>query len=231
VCDEPERICETAGVTLPPSDHQPDIPGARAWTPEQPAPTFVSPAAPAAGSSEQFALAGWGARFGAYFLDGVFRTVLAVAIAAIGFAIFADHPFSVNLDDWTDSGAIVGADDAASLDRDVFARNNLVWMLASAAGVYVVLALVYAPLFMAVWRGATPGKRVCGIRVIRETGADVGFGLAFVREALVKGLLMNVIASSFFLPWLANYLWPLWDRECRAGHDVMVRTRVIRTRG
>jgi uncharacterized RDD family membrane protein YckC len=201
------------------------------WTPAPPPPTFVSPApAPAlpGGVPSAFELASWGSRLGAYLLDGLIRFVLALAIAALGFTLLADQPFSFEVDDWTETGAFTAEDDPSTIDGEVFGRNNLIWMLATAFGIYFLLALLYAPLFMAMWRGATPGKRICGIRVVRENGANIDFGMAFVREALVKGFLMNVVASSFFLPWLANYLWPLWDRECRAGHDLIVRTRVVK---
>jgi uncharacterized RDD family membrane protein YckC len=81
---------------------------------------------------------------------------------------------------------------------------------------------------MSIWNGATPGKRAVGIRVVRQDGREVGFGMAFVREPLVKGIVMTGFGGSFFFPWILNYLWPLWDRECRAWHDMMCSTRVVK---
>jgi len=42
-------------------------------------------------------------------------------------------------------------------------------------------------------------------------------------------LLSLVALVTFGLGWLLNYLWPLWDRQHRAGHDAIVGTRVVQT--
>lgn len=210
-------------MTFPPPDQPPAIPGAGAWT-SAPPPTFVSGATwgvvPA-----QFQLAGWGTRLAAHAIDQLLRLAMAVAIAVIGFLLIADDPFSIDTQAWEDWAA----NESSSIDIGAAADNNLLWLLASIAGIYVALAIIYAPLFMAMWRGATPGKRLLGIRVVRDDGTDVGFGVAFLREPLVKGLLINVIGGTFVLVSLLSYLWPLWDRECRAGHDFIARTRVVKT--
>jgi uncharacterized RDD family membrane protein YckC len=210
-------------VTLPPPDQPPAIPGASAWTTAQP-PTFIA-RAPSNIVPAQFQLAGWGTRLAAYTIDQILRLVLAIALAILGFVVLADDPFSFNTQAWEDWAG----NEASPLHLGDAAENNLLWLLASAAGLYVLLAVIYAPLFMAVWRGATPGKRLVGIRVVRDTGADITIGTAFIREPLAKGLLINVIGGSFVLVSLLSYLWPLWDRECRAGHDFIARTRVVKS--
>jgi len=43
-------------------------------------------------------------------------------------------------------------------------------------------------------------------------------------KTLVVGALSTV---TFGLVFLLNYLWPLWDKERRAGHDLLAKTRVI----
>lgn len=83
---------------------------------------------------------------------------------------------------------------------------------------------------MASWRGATPGKRLVGIRVVRADGGDLTLGGAFLREPVIKGIVINAIGGAFVLASLLSYLWPLWDRECRAGHDFIARTRVVKGR-
>jgi uncharacterized RDD family membrane protein YckC len=52
------------------------------------------------------------------------------------------------------------------------------------------------------------------------SGEPIGYGRAFLRELLVKGLLG-------LLPAIDS-LWPLWERDKRALHDLAVATRVIR---
>ena len=34
-------------------------------------------------------------------------------------------------------------------------------------------------------------------------------------------------ASFFFIPWLLNYLWPLWDKKNQALHDKIVSSYVV----
>ena len=88
--------------------------------------------------------------------------------------------------------------------------------------VYVVLALLYPPTVMAANRGRTWGKQAAGIRVVREDAGEIGFGLAFARETLIKGLF-----AFFTLPYVIDGLFPLWDRRRRALHDMMLGTRVV----
>ncbi len=151
--------------------------------------------------------------------------MLAIAIAVLGFMLLADDPFSLDAGSWTS----LAENEVPTFDVGPADRNNLLWLGLTGMGLYVLLAIIYAPLFMAAWRGATPGKRLVGIRVVRENGTDVSLGTAFLREPLAKGLLINVIAGSFVFASLLSYLWPLWDRECRAGHDFIARTRVVKT--
>lgn len=95
-------------------------------------------------------------------------------------------------------------------------------------------AIVYYP--MLVWRtgGQTIGKILLRIRVVREDGSRMGLAHAAWREAMVKFILLRLL---FAIPILgstvggfvvlADALWPLWDRENRALHDMLVRTRVV----
>jgi uncharacterized RDD family membrane protein YckC len=58
---------------------------------------------------------------------------------------------------------------------------------------------------------------------------------------VLKGIALGVASSiasglTFFLlgvggigPYLADYLWPLWDDQNRAVHDMIAETRVIRS--
>jgi uncharacterized RDD family membrane protein YckC len=46
----------------------------------------------------------------------------------------------------------------------------------------------------------------------------------------VKALLFGIASSlTFGLASLLDVLWPLWDEENRALHDLIVDTRVIKT--
>jgi uncharacterized RDD family membrane protein YckC len=98
--------------------------------------------------------------------------------------------------------------------------------------VYLVVALAYAPMLMARsgrGNGQTWGKQALGIRVVRDDGRPMSFGWAALRELVVKGILFGWIGSTFFaIPLLLDYLWPLWDDQNRALHDMIVSTHVVR---
>jgi len=91
--------------------------------------------------------------------------------------------------------------------------------------------VLYAPVFMmraGRRNGQTPGKQILGIRVVRQGGERMDFGWSLLRELIVKGLLIGMIGSFFLsIPIVLDYLWPLWDEQNRALHDMIVSTRVV----
>jgi uncharacterized RDD family membrane protein YckC len=95
----------------------------------------------------------------------------------------------------------------------------------------IAVAFLYYPLTMmreGPHNGQTWGKQVLGIRVVRDDGQTVGFGFAVLREFVVKYLLFAVVGGiAFGIPWLIDMLWPLWDSQNRALHDMIVKTHVV----
>lgn len=203
-------------MTQPPN--QPiGIPGAQPQGPSLAKPSFQAPAPPLPPypphPGEQGAalvLAGWGARWGAIVIDGFVRFAIALVLTVIAFVLFANDPFSTEV-------------------YDVDSISNLAGIFIAAFLVYTfVLPLFYAAPFLAAWDGATPGKRLVGIRVVTEAGRAPNLGEAILRETVFKTIVITWIGGSFFFPWLLNFLWPLWDDQSRAGHDFMSRTRVVK---
>jgi uncharacterized RDD family membrane protein YckC len=155
-------------------------------------------------------LASWGSRVGAAIIDGV----IILIPAAILFFVLVAGAIGLTGDDSDASGwAIVGA--------------SLLWVLLAAA-----IALLYAPTTMARQgsaNGQTLGKQMVGIRVIRDSGERMGFGWAALREVVIKGLAVGIASSIIpLIPWLLDVLWPLWDDQNRALHDMVVQTHVVR---
>ena len=71
-------------------------------------------------------------------------------------------------------------------------------------------------------------RRSAAIRVVRTNGVPIDFTHSAIREALVKGLGLGFASSIIpFIPYLLAALWPLWDDENRAIHDMVVGTRVV----
>lgn len=103
---------------------------------------------------------------------------------------------------------------------------------------YITLDLavvIYYPVL--VWRtgGQTFGKMLLKICVVRKDRSRMGLAQAAWREAMVKFILLRLLLAvptigsvGGGLVILADVLWPLWDRENRALHDMLVGTRVIR---
>jgi uncharacterized RDD family membrane protein YckC len=194
------------GSPLPPSQlaTPPAIPGASSWE------GHVQPA----GNGQQYVLATWGSRAGAYLLDAfLFGLIAWLAMVPVGVAL----------------GLTV------SESASFFGRvTDLPESIANPTPFYIAVALqimipgVALALCLLRMDGQTPGKRAAGIRVVRADGRPLDSQTAFRREVGVKTILLSLIALvTLFLGWLLNYLWPLWDREHRAGHDALVGTRVV----
>lgn len=86
----------------------------------------------------------------------------------------------------------------------------------------VLVALVVVLVAVQGYTGATPGKRVVGIAVVRAaTGRPVGLLSSTLR----------VIAHLLDAIFLVGYLRPLWDMQRRTFADSLVGTVVLHTRG
>jgi uncharacterized RDD family membrane protein YckC len=101
-------------------------------------------------------------------------------------------------------GATISDNDGAPAD------SGLLWILAGA---------LYSPLMLAFNHGQTLGKKALGIRVLNADHAPIGLGRALLRELPVK-YICGIIP-------LIDVLWPLWQSENKALHDLMARTWVV----
>ena len=80
----------------------------------------------------------------------------------------------------------------------------------------------------------TPGKRLLGLETARVSGQKVGVTFMFVREFILKALLLGALAYfSFGVSFAVDNLWPLWDRSGRKQtlHDKLLGTVVIKAEG
>ncbi len=174
-----------------------------------PTPQFSQPAPPQI-PGVTYELAGWWSRVGAYLLDGLFMVVLAIPFFLLASAIGLDV------------GDSTSGDGGASFS----AQNGQV------VGLFLIFLLVvflYAPTTMVWLKGSTPGKLILGIRVVRANGNPITFGYALLREWVIKGIVLGIVNGiTIGLASLLNYLWPLWDSENRALHDMAAGSRVVR---
>ena len=156
-------------------------------------------------------LASWGSRVAAQVIDWV---VLLIP-GAILFVLIVGGAIGLTGSDNDDTTwwAVVGS-------SILFA---LVW---------AVISLLYAPLLMrreGKRNGQTWGKQLIGITVVRDSGESAGFWWSALREVVVKNLLVGIASTILpLIPWLLDNLWPLWDDENRALHDMVVQSHVVR---
>ncbi len=77
--------------------------------------------------------------------------------------------------------------------------------------------------------GQTPGKQVVGIQAVRADGRPLGWGLTFVREFIIKGLLIGFLSNlTFGIVFVVNYLFPMFDKNLQALHDKMMSSVVVK---
>jgi len=133
---------------------------------------------------------GFWERFGAKFVDGL---ILFVPYVIVFFVL---------------------APAAAASQRDSSAQLGLTCLLQLA---YNALAAAYTTWFVGRY-GATPGKRVAKLRIVRADGSRVTYGRAFGRyfAELLSSLTLGI-----------GYIIAAFDDERRALHDRICDTRVV----
>ena len=90
---------------------------------------------------------------------------------------------------------------------------------ADEAGLIFGWGTVYLTLFLALWQGRTPGKKVMGLRVVRLNGQPIGLYLSLERAGgYAAGVATGLLGFA--------QLW--WDPNRQAIHDKIAETVVIR---
>jgi uncharacterized RDD family membrane protein YckC len=89
------------------------------------------------------------------------------------------------------------------------------------ASVYAVALGLFALNFvvLAGRTGQTLGKRIIGIRIVRDNGLPFSLGVAVTRH--IAGYLLSALGA--FL----GFAWILWDRKQQGWHDKLAHTHVI----
>lgn len=98
----------------------------------------------------------------------------------------------------------------------------------SAALIVVVVFLVlffYATFFEMVWGGRTPGKRLLGLRVVRDGGRPITLLASVIRNAL---LFIDLgILPPIYLPGIPAFLFLFLSPSCKRIGDYAAGTMVI----
>ena len=144
---------------------------------------------------------GFWIRFVAYMIDGFIVTV-ALGIV-IGIVIVAIVLAGKSLDDSAETPLIIAA---------------VIALIVTS----IVINWLYEALLTSSPRGATLGKQILDLRIVRADGAQLSFGRATARHFL------KVMVTPL-VPLFIGYLMAAFTAHKRALHDVLAETLVIRS--
>jgi len=186
-------------------------------------------------------LSGWWWRVLASLLDGVFLSI-AANVVSLPFQI----QFQRDLDELTQRYLDTGPGE--SIDFSTFWNESIDVYRDHMVGILLVPTLFTIAYFVGFlrWKGATPGKLICGLRVrLRDRPGRLPWSTIAIRVGvqtvlpsalLVTGLLSGstsvlvlcYLAAMTF--WMVDALWAAGSKKRQALHDIAARTNVVRTR-
>jgi uncharacterized RDD family membrane protein YckC len=147
----------------------------------------------------RFPIAGIGSRFLAILADTIVQIIAWAVLFLIFFLVLASAPRA--------AGFIVN-------------RIGDKWIVAAVIIVAFLLHWGYYTLFEAFWNGQTPGKRLCKLRVIRDSGRQITFF-----ESLTRNLIRIVDAFPSF--YAVGIVVMLCNRRNKRLGDFAAGTLVV----
>ncbi len=164
------------------------------------------PVGPIVGRLASDSLAPYGLRVVAFLVDWL---IVSAVVTVIGIPL---HIFHVDhYTNFNSSGPL--------------AHGHGVLFHVDALGLLIdaVVAIAFGTLFIGA-KGQTPGMAAVRIQVVDASwGANVDYGRALVRTGTEY-----LLAVLFFIPWVVDVLFPLWDPRNQALHDKAANTVVIK---
>jgi uncharacterized RDD family membrane protein YckC len=181
----------------------------------QPPPTYPAPSTPHGGGESFYqnpysrstagpALANYGLRLGGWLIDWLILLVLCGVISSVTHSFHYSH-VATNFDGFSSD------------------NRNFRWGM---PGVLLspLIVIIYGTLMCGSHRAQTLGMMATGTKAVKaSTGGPIGYPAAFGR-ALFEWLL----AAFFFLPWVLDMLFPLWDSKKQTLHDKVSGTVVVK---
>jgi uncharacterized RDD family membrane protein YckC len=168
-------------------------------------------------------LASWGRRLAAYLIDGLLIAVISLPLTWHWLTDYVG-------DTWH---RIEESVDTRSVSPTPFAGTFDSWgELVVIVLVTVAIFVVYHAGFLRYGDGASPGKRLLGIRV-RLRHHDGRMPWSAIGQRLLVQLAPGIAALIPLLGSLvgifawADGLWPLWDAKYQALHDKWPATNVV----
>lgn len=202
-CDGPTVKAMIAAGSLGPATLIARV-GASEWSPLRVIPAFAPYLLARTGQPGPCRYAGFWIRCLAYLIDSVFFLLMAFAAAFIALIVFV-------LASGMDIDSVLEALDAD--DLQLTATLQVIYSLATLA----VLLFYYVYFPSGSWQ-ATPGKRICGIYIVRVDGSRMTAGLAL-------GRFLSYSISQ--LPLFLGFIMVAWSDQRKALHDMICGTRVV----
>ncbi|MGQ9675329.1 MAG: RDD family protein [Chloroflexota bacterium] len=145
-----------------------------------------------------FELAGVGSRFAAALIDNLILFAVEV-------------------------GLLIVASIFAALVPPLAATSASIWVIALVTLLLFATLIGYPLLFELIWNGQTPGKRLIGIRMVRDDGGPITGTAAVIR---------NVVRIIDFLPayYIIGIIVMLIDRKSRRLGDLAAGTLCVKER-
>jgi uncharacterized RDD family membrane protein YckC len=149
----------------------------------------------------RFPIAGIGSRFLALLADTVIQTIAYVILFFVVLLIISAAPGSF----------------------DAVARSGDKWFIAAIILLFFLTYWGYFTLFEAFWNGQTPGKRLCKLRVIRDSGRQITFF-----ESMTRNLIRVIDSVPSF--YAVGIITMLCNRRNKRLGDFAAGTLVIHER-
>jgi uncharacterized RDD family membrane protein YckC len=180
------------------------------------------PSYPAARTADGVRLAAWWWRALAALLDSALTSVVVTVVA---FPVW--RPVYAAIADYVDtvlsaqqSGATPPVFDATGLFP---VRDQVIFTAISLA-----IGMIYHMAFLR-WKGATPGKLICGLRVVPvdrgHAAGPLDWRTVGIRAAVWVLPGINSLLAFFTV---IDVLFPLWHPKRQALHDLAAKTQVVR---
>lgn len=152
------------------------------------------------GSDNNDKYAGFGRRILAYWVDFLILFPIGLTIQQM----FGANPF-----------AMFQYETLEQLQKAQQSGTNTVPTLISLA-----IGLAYFLIMWVNYDGATPGKRLMAIKIVKSDGSKMTYPAAFLRY-------IGYFVSAFV--FCLGYLWMIWDKKKQAWHDKIAGTVVVKT--
>jgi uncharacterized RDD family membrane protein YckC len=181
-----------------------------------------APAGPVATTADGVRLAGWWWRVLAAVLDSV---LVSAVVSILAFPIW--RTMAVKLQAYTDTvfanQASGGTPPPLEIGMLLTPQEQMI-ITALSLGV----GMLYHVAFLR-WRAATPGKLICGLRVVPvdrgRTIEKLSWNTVGIRSAI---RVLPGITSILTVFVLFDSLFPLWHPKRQAIHDLAAKTQVVR---